>query len=859
MTFANTSLKANTAVLLDANTVEAKTVVVCAVRLTTHQFPLQVHFIGYLKMAEHPVDPQPLETQTTTTTPKSRTRPLPSPLKFTDDERKTIAQWVVDTLEEDLTARIEWNQMRLQRIAKLRGWSEVKEYPWPDSSNARVSTLMEDSQRTQDTLHNAVMTSRPVCSAQAIHSANLPKQDKIDQLIDHQMFAEQNGELAIGQLIEAFVNDGVFCAYLPWIRENHEIVDVHEFDPIPDDVNVWDAVAEAFRSKLPENGVAGNLPLDEDGWKWRVTYDDAPLGEPAVYEVDAYWDGGREPLIVKIKATHRTFDGTKIIPKFIDEWVAPIRCGNLQPPTVSNPKGADHVFLLDYVSLDEVKRLRQSKFYNLINDEFMTTIESMAKSGMEQTTQNDEHATQKDLLQGAQPPPQTENQPKLLRRVIAFARRPLKEGGLNDDVVFWVIADDSYQMSVLVKAENLTELYPAIPPRRPFATATYLPVEDRLLGISLLELEEGIYDLLKTTLDQMIDNGTLKNLPWGFYRATSGIRPEVIRMSPGEWYPTADPKNDYNIPQFPNAGESFHFNLYTLVDRMRERLTLMGDLQSGRIPGGGSSALRTSQNFQAALAQGDARPERILRRFFNGLVEVYAQMHEMNRRFLPKGKQVKILGPLGKNQDPYVAVDPNDINGRMRFEFKANILNTTKALAQDGLLKIAEFALAPLLIELGITDGDTAYRLARDVAKILGQEPDKYFKPPSQQAAQPRIQAEQAILLLIQGEMPIGIPAEDPKQHLDTVVAYARSKVAQDLPKEMAGLFQAYLQQVQAYIQQQQQRQQTLTNAGQLQQQLRQGGPNGQPGAPPQGPPQTTNGQAPVQANELADERLPGA
>ncbi len=812
-------------------------------------------------MAEHPVDVPPIETQTVTPTPKSRIRPLPSPLKFTEDERKKIAQWAVDTLEEDLTARNEWNQMRLQRIAKLRGWSEVKEYPWPDSSNARVSTLMEDSQRTQDTLHNAVMTSRPVCSAQAIHSANLPKQDKIDQLIDHQMFAEQNGELAIGQLIQAFVDDSVFVAYLPWVREEHEIVDVHEFDPIPDGVPIWQAVMDAINSKLPEGGGAQRLddPGEEGGWQWRISYDKAPLGEPSVYNVDAYWDGGRAPLIIKIRATHRTFDGTKIMPKFIDEWVAPIRCGNLQPPTVSNPKGADHVFLLDYVSLDEVRRLKQSGFYNLIDKDAMSAIESMANSGQQQTIENDEHATQKDLLQGAQPPPESDNQPKLLRRVIAFARRPLEEGGLNEDVVFWVIANDSYQMPVLVKVENLTELYPAIPPRRPFATATFLPVEDRLLGISLLELEEGIYDLLKTTLDQMIDSGTIKNMPWGLYRATSGVRPEVIRMSPGELYPTADPKNDVVFPTFSNSGESFHFNLFSLLIQMKERLTLMGDLQSGRIPGGGSSALRTTQNFQAALAQGDARPERILRRFFNGLVEVYAQFHEMNRRFLPKGKQVKILGPLNQNQDPYVPVDPADINGRMRFEFRANILNTTKALAQEGLLKISEFALSPLLIQLGITNAETAYRLARDIAKILGQEPDKYFQPPTPQAAQPRVQAEQAILLLIQGEMPVGIPAEDPKQHFDTVLAYARSKVAQDLPKEMAGLFQAYLQQVQAFIQQQQQQQQTFANASQLQQQFRQGGPNGQPGAPVQGPPQTTNGQAPVQANELADERLPGA
>lgn len=786
-----------------------------------------------------------------------RTRKRPALLKFNEDKRVELARWVSKALDEDLNARSEWNEMRLQRVAKMRGWLEAKNFPWENSSNARVSSIMEDTLRTQDNLHNAVLMSRPVCNAQAIHPANQPKQKNIDTLIDWQIFVEQKGEIAIGQLVEQFVNDSVFVAYLPWIREEHDIVDMYEFDPPRDDQSIAEAVAEAFNSKLKEGG--GAQPLDDVGWTWRVAYADVPLGEPSLYEIDAYWDGENEPLVVRITARHRTFDGTVIFPKFIDEWVAPVRAGNLQPPTLSNPKGADHVFLMDYVPLDEVKRLKDKGFYDLITDDMMEEIESMATTGMTPSVPNDEHATQKDLLQGVETPQESDNQVKSLRRVIAFARHDTNDDDLVEDVVLWVVMSDDYTQPILVKSELLTELYPAIPPRRPFATATFLPVEDRLLGISLPELVEGIYDLLKTTLDQTIDNGTLKNLPWFTYRATSGMRPETIRLSPGEGYPTADPKNDISIPNFPNAGEGFGFNLMTVANQMRERLSMIGDTQFGRVPFGSSSALRTSGNMQALLQQADARPERILRRLFTGLTEIWTQFHEMNRRFLPKGKQVKITGPLKENQDPYITVDPDQIEGRMRFEFKANVLNTNKSTAQDGLMQLSQLALSDLFIQLGITTPDTAFQLIYDVAKVLGQEPAKYFKPPTPQSVQPRIQAQEAIMLLTQGEMPVGVPLEDPEKHFATVLQYAQSKEAQTLPKELTGLFQAYLQQVKTLVQQKQQEQRVLQGAQQLQQQL---GGGGQPGAPAQngGPPPPSPGtnQPLSGGNELFDEALTG-
>ena len=69
-----------------------------------------------------------------------------------------------------------------------------------------------------------------------------------------------------------------------------------------------------------------------------------------------------------------------------------------------------------------------------------------------------------------------------------------------------------------------------------------------------------------------------------------------------------------------SSAQSMALNLLTLADQMQEKLTVRGDLQLGRVPIGRSSALRTSENLQALLGAGEARPERIMRRFVKGLI-----------------------------------------------------------------------------------------------------------------------------------------------------------------------------------------------------------------------------------------------
>ena len=77
-------------------------------------------------------------------------------------EATEIVDRVMRFYEEDDTARDNEREARIQRYAKYRLWTEGKTWPWANSSDIGLPDMMEKALRLQDTLHNAVMATRPV-------------------------------------------------------------------------------------------------------------------------------------------------------------------------------------------------------------------------------------------------------------------------------------------------------------------------------------------------------------------------------------------------------------------------------------------------------------------------------------------------------------------------------------------------------------------------------------------------------------------------------------------------------------------------------------------------------------------------
>jgi len=761
-----------------------------------------------------------------------RNRRRKSEGKFKNED---IANRVVDFVKQDSDARVDDTELRLQRYAKFRMWTDGgDDWPWEGSSDIGLPDIMTDVLSLEDTLHNAVMSNRPIANARAVQKVNADKEDLVDDLIDTQMFVEQQGEKAVEEAASAFVMDGVTTAYVPWVREDRKVSIFRSYKGLePNELPI-----EKFTAILGQEFAQHQIfQLDEQGWDWELI---DPEGQKFGIKFYTSKDGEIEMIG---KQSVRIYDGPKIIMKEYEDVLCPPRSANLRIPGPSNPGGATHVILVDHPSVDEIQRLVKSDFYDLVSTKDMKRI----LEGSDNQTE-EEVKDQKDVFQGTtkalEPDDDTH---KTLTRYLCFDVYDLDKNGENIDMMWWVLKEPK----LLLKAKVMTEMYPADPPRRPLAEANLIPVAGRREGIGLLEMLETTHDLKKQIFDQGIDAGTLQNMPFGFYRATSNIKPEVMRMLPGDMMPLSDPQSDVHFPNLSaNNSQAFTLNIMSMADAMQEKLTVRGDLQLGRVPIGRSSALRTSQNLQSLMAAGEARPERILRRFMMMWIEIFAQIHELNQHFLPEQKKFRIMGITDPRKDPYREVEVlKDLKGRFQFDFSVNVLNASKIAQQDSLEKLMSVYSTELMLTLGISTPETIYRMALDWGRAHGQRPEKYINEPSPDASLPPILAEEALTQIMGGQMPQGTPMEGPQQHMAKLQQFIQSDqmAFMDSPGKIT-MLRTYMSGVAQRI-----KQEEIAKAAGVQGQGSGGSAQGAGGPPPD------TSQPQVQDNELLDESLPTA
>ena len=797
--------------------------------------------------------------ETSSTPPVGITQKPPRRKQSLVKDKEKVVSKLVAMYQVDIDDRQDWSDRRIQRTAKYRGWRETKTYPWENASNAHLPIIMTDVQRTEDTIHNAVLGTRPVMTSKAASKAMEPKERVVDLLLDHQIFVENQGETRIGNLISSFCQDGQFIAYVPYIKEKQKVTRANVLD-FPPPGQSWDAwILRKLQELFPKSTI---LPGKNAPWNWTIRAEHPLTGEVVTNKLEVYQDSDEGEVQLVVHKDETIFDGPSIIPKELEDLVVPARCENLQPQCMANPTGATHVFMVEYPYLDEVLKLVESGFYDEVSDADLAKIKAFKPHRGDKRDPESQKVLQDDLT-GVSPNEKSDPEQQPLTRVVFFGRADLDGDGFEEEVVYWFLKE----AQVLLRARYLTEVYPTVPMRRPFSMAKYIPVNGQFYAIGLIELMESGYDIIKKTFDQMIDSGDLTNTPWGFYRPMSGIRPEIMRMGPGDLYPTNSPKDDVYYPTLPQGMASFGHNIITMVSQILDQATLVGQLQLGGVPQGKSSALRTTSNMQTLLQQGDARPERVLRRFFVGLTEIWQQFHELNQVFLPKEKKFRISTAVTKDKDPYVTVsNREDIAGRFSFEFGASILNTNRALATSALQDMLGMLVNPLLFQLGIVTPQNVYTLLSDTIKARGQEPEKYITSPNNDpfASGPKISVEDAIMAIMNGVFPSGSAMEPLEVHLQKLQEFVSdpNNIEAFTPEQVKMLSGYSAQRIQE-MQQMMAQQQMMQNAVAMQSQIGGGqeGKGGKSGPPSQGTPPNTGvgGNPPVNGREMLDESLPGA
>ena len=130
-------------------------------------------------------------------------------------DRQRIAERVIKFFTEDNQDRQFDIEARIQREAKFRMWTEGQNEPWPGASDVGLPDIAAAVLRLEDTLHNAVLQTRPVVNAKAFKESDHEKQQNVDNLLDYQFFVEGRGETKLGRMAHNYIKDGVMRVFVP--------------------------------------------------------------------------------------------------------------------------------------------------------------------------------------------------------------------------------------------------------------------------------------------------------------------------------------------------------------------------------------------------------------------------------------------------------------------------------------------------------------------------------------------------------------------------------------------------------------------------------------------------------------------
>ena len=740
-----------------------------------------------------------------------------------------LAQKILRLVAHAQTERTTWMSLRADRYAKYRGWTarEQKTFPWPGASNQHIPILAADSLRVKAGLFNAVMGIRPVMTPKTLRRELKERGERANALIDHQLFAESDGERRIGQWIDSGVDEGTAFAETYWTRRDATVIrsDVY-LRPAGD-------LTETMPTFLTEVVFGGRPPTTLErrtarGAQWRATSPPADPAKDESTEVDVTIEALDEARIEVTRTwTAVTHDGPTFLPVLLEDIVAPMRSENLQPVTEDNPNGAPWVARVSRIRVDEVRRGWTSGFYDLLTEADLATIAGSGGPRVPDDVQEgDQELTkrQADAQAGLESSPAQDEQREWVTLLKWFGATDLNGDGLEDEAVAWVVEETG----TLCRVKALTQVHPGLPVRRPLEEWRYIEVPGQLYGIGVLELGEGLHDFIHIMLNQTVDYGAITNLPAGTYRASSGLKPETLRLSPGEFIPVDQPGQDLVPLTWPARDQSFGLNLVGFGLQILDRLIQIGPLQQGQVPTGKASALRTMGTTMAILQQGAAMPEQVLRRLFHGLAGVWGDIHALNTRHLPRQKEYLIAGKPLDHEDAYGMIqDPQEIAIPLAFDFQATLLNTNKGLVSQALTAIGSALVSPLFLQLGLVTPEHIYNWGKDFIQANTLDPARYLKRPEGMPEGPRLMAEEAISMLLQGQLPQGVPLEPPQEHYQKVLQWTQSPEFALLNPAFVPLLHQYLQALQAQMYQAMQMQQMMQAAQGLSQTLSQGGGGG--------------------------------
>lgn len=626
-------------------------------------------------------------------------------LKIDEIDEEQVVQHINELIsrfdndhEEYFKDREEW--LEAQRDLQY----QAKQGPFSNSSNLHVPLTLTLGKATHARLWSIFGQQMNFFAVESLHQAFQEKEDLIRRFMNWTLNKWVNRGEGARDVFDAWLNDIVFegsgVIKLFWERWVHTYKDVVEETEIEDEL-VFDpaTITSQLTQTVRRKQVDKEQTDDKEG-----------------------------PRIGRV-----LLEDFRMPPGFDDPQTAPWVCHDIHMTDEQlKERARDGKFDSDIV--EEVISRKTSRFTSQNGGDQSTFQQIQANLEGVQTSGSNEDSVRYD------------NQNHLIREWYGkiYVKRKVTKDDVEDievfprEVVVWM--HDAGQ-----KILGWTYLHRISPSgQRPFFKADYIPARYRSYGIGVSELLYSINNYVDAVHNTKMDSGTLSSLNFGFYRAGSTLKPDTIRLQPGELYPLED-VNDVrfaNLPFLANFGNQEEAQLTGYATR----LLSISDLQLGQTQGV-SGALRNATGATILSRESQTQLNIHFDRIARALNKMLNSLFVLSRERISNKLVFRVTGEDGK--PVYGEVSREDLKGDFDFDISVDILGASESEKQQRAVLMLQTLFNPLLLQTGIVTPSNIFNALKEFVKVHGiKKVDELVTQPPQFEGR-RLTPEQRIFNIV--------------------------------------------------------------------------------------------------------------
>lgn len=227
-----------------------------------------------------------------------------------------------------------------------------------------------------------------------------------------------------------------------------------------------------------------------------------------------------------------------------------------------------------------------------------------------------------------------------------------------------------------------------------FTKIPFLPSPDGgIMDIGFGTLLGPLNESVNSTINQLLDAGTLANTAGGFLGRGAKIRGGVYNFSPFQWNrvdSTGDDLKKSILPLPIREPSNVLFQLLSLLINYTEKISGAVDVTTGGNPGQNTPA----SSFQGMVDQGQKVYAAIFKRIWRSMKEEFKKLYLLNGRFIPEagvdfaGEKVSKSDFLGNPGSIVPVADPNVLSEQAKLAQATALMGLAKgnpAYDQDAV------------------------------------------------------------------------------------------------------------------------------------------------------------------------------